>query len=148
MIVLRISLACIMASTVACSPQTRHVDIDAGGYESNPLSGSELLRAVRSHALVALWQFGGIELLIQRADLPEQDKTRIRQRIDFLMTTLLEGRAMANKYLEPAFSEADRRQVFRAVQDRLEKTNQELLEIKSSLRRAAKAEDAAGSDEE
>lgn len=148
MIVLRILLALIMASMVACSPQTRHVDIDAGNYESSPLSGSELLRATRSHALVALWQFGDIELLIQGAELPEQEKTRIRQRVDFLMTTLLEGRAMANKYLEPAFSEADRRQVFRAIQDRLDKANKELLEIRSSLSRAAKVEDGAGLNQE
>jgi hypothetical protein len=143
-----IGLALALGSMGACSPQMRHVDIDAEGYESRPLGGRELLRAAENHALAALWQFGDIEMLILNADLPEQEKTRIRQRVDFLMTTIFESRGMSSKYLSPSFSEADRRQVFRAVQDRLKKTTQELIEIKSSLRRATKAEEAAGPDQE
>ncbi len=134
--ILRILLTLVVASMCACSPQMRHVDIDADGYESGPLGGRELLRAAEDHALAALWQFGDIEMLILNAELPEQEKTQIRQRVDFLMTTIFESRGMSSKYLSPSFSESDRRQVFRAVQDRLKKTTQELIEIKSSLRRA------------
>lgn len=126
----------------------RHVDIDAGGYESGPLAGRDLLRVAEDHAIATLWQFGDIEMLILNADLPEQEKTRVRQRVDYLMTTIFESREMASKYFSPSFSESDRRQIFRAVQDRLKNTKQELSEIKSVLRRASILEDAAGPDEE
>ncbi len=148
MTILRILLVCIMAGTGACSPQMRHVDIDAGGYESGPLTGRELLRSAMNHAVLATTPFGDIEMLIQKADLPEHEKTRIRQRVDFLLTTILESRSMASDYLDPVFSEADRRQVFRAVQDRVEKANQELLALKFSLRRATNTSEAAEADEE
>lgn len=143
-----IGLTLVLGSMGACSPHMKHVDIDAGGYEPGPLTGRELMDAARNHAVHASWQVIGIEMLIHQADLPEAEKTRIRQRVDFLTTTFSESTVMTTTYLEPAFSEADRRQVFRAIQDRLDKANKELLEIRSSLSRAAKVEDGAGLNQE
>lgn len=148
MIIVRLSLMFIIAGLCACSPQIKRVDIDAGGYESGPITGRELLTSARAHAIRASSEVIGMEMAFQSADLPEQEKIKIRQRVEYLLTTISDSTEMASTYLDPSFSEAERRQVFRAVEDRLQKALVELRSIRSSLRRAANVNEATVPEEE
>lgn len=58
----------------------------------------------------------------------------MRQRVDYLLTVTTESTALATTYSDPSFSEADRRQVFRAVCDRLAEVSKELLDLSTELR--------------
>jgi hypothetical protein len=142
MIIVRFSLIFIIAGLCACSPQMKRVDIDAGGYDSGPVTGRELLNAAMSHAIRASSAVIGMEMAIQNADLPEKEKVQIRQRVDYLLNIISESTLMAGIYLDPIFSEAERRQVFRAIEDRIEEATVELRSIRFSMWRAAKANEA------
>ncbi len=100
---------------ISCTTAPSRVDIDAPGYESKQLTGMELLEIARAYGLASNYQFVGVARLIQRSTLDEPDKRRAQQRVDYLMTVVQESRRLATVYRDPVFSDAERRQVFRAV---------------------------------
>ncbi len=118
--------ACV---ATGCDSGPSRADIEAGGYVQTPLTGKELLRVAQDYALAANHQFVMLPRQIDDSSLPESEKVRLRQRIDYLQTVVLESRALASSYWRNDYSEADRRRVFRAVCDRIAQVSQERLEL-------------------
>lgn len=135
MIAIRITFILLATSLCACSPQSKLADADAHGYQAGAVTGHELLYSARSHAVLASSQTIGMEKLIQESSLSEAEKETVRTQVDELLTTILDSSALASKYNDPAYSESDRRQVFRAVENRVETARSELRDIRDSLRR-------------
>lgn len=123
---------------VGCSTGLKPVDIDAPGYSDGALQGDELLDVAMNYSLANnLGNIVSIRRDITASSLAESDKRSMLMRVEFLDTQASEDREILVRYRKDRISERDKRQVFRAVVDRLEKTAAELRDMRQRLRGAS-----------
>lgn len=126
-------------SLMGCSRAITSVEYDASGYSNRALKGRELLYVARKYAVASQYQFIGIRRRIENAPIDEAKKNEMYQQIEFLQSRVGDNLELASSYYDPRVTtEAQQRQIFRAVTDRLDQITKEYLELSQTLSTAEK----------
>mgnify|MGYP005871034073 CR=1 FL=1 len=133
-VVITTYLTVCLFTLVGCARSMTSVDFEASGYSDRPLTGRELLYTAKKYAIVSQYQFVNIRQQVQNASVGESTKNRMFQQIDFLQSRVGDNLELASRYYDPRNNtEAQQRQAFRAVTDRLDQISKEYLELVRSL---------------